>query len=202
MLEKNFKDIMKKEGRLFIISGPSGVGKGTLIKKILNSNPEILYSISLTTRPKRENETEGKEYFFVSKEEFKKKIKENKLLEWAKVYGYYYGTPKEFIYKNIKKGKDIILEIDCQGAKKIRRTMKKNTVFIFIAPPNLKELKNRLLKRGNDSKKEILIRLKSAKNEMKEIKNYDYLVVNDEIEKASEILNSIIKAEKFRIRRE
>lgn len=193
---------MKSEGKLFVISGPSGAGKGTLIKKILSVYPDLLYSVSLTTRKRRNEEEEGKEYFFVSEEEFKKKIKKGELLEWAKVYRDYYGTPAEFIYKNIKKGKDIILEVDVQGAKKIKRKMKNRAILIFIKPPSISELKNRILKRGDNNKEEISLRLKTARKELKEIENYDYLVINDKIEEAFDLLQSIIKAEKCKIRRE
>ncbi|HON82664.1 MAG TPA: guanylate kinase, partial [Caldisericia bacterium] len=168
---------------LIVISGPSGSGKGTIIKEVIKKISDLIYSVSYTTRPKREGEIEGKDYFFISEDEFEKLIDEDFFIEWAKVYDYYYGTSKEFVIENLRDGKDVILEIEIQGAKKIREIYdKKNAVFIFIAPPDFKELERRIMnrKRG-ETEEEIKKRMDFAKKEIEESKNYDYIIINDNI---------------------
>lgn len=186
---------------LIVISGPSGSGKGTIIKEILNKNKNLVYSVSYTTRPKRKGEIDGKDYFFINKEEFEKLIEKGFFIEWAKVYNFFYGTSKDFVIENLKKGKDIILEIEIQGARKIREIFdKKDTIFIFIAPPNFEELKRRILERKRgESKEEIEKRLNFAIEELEESKNYDYVVINDSIDRAvNEILDIIEKERRIR----
>ncbi|MGB9750099.1 MAG: guanylate kinase [Caldisericia bacterium] len=186
---------------LIVISGPSGSGKGTIIKEVMKNLPDLLYSVSYTTRPKREGEVEGKDYFFIDKNKFEKLIEKDFFIEWAKVYDYYYGTSKEFVYEKLKNGKDIILEIEIQGARKIREIYdKKDVVFIFIAPPDFKELEKRILnrKRG-ETEEEIKKRMEFAKKEIEESKNYDYIVINDNIKRATKKVISIIDKERRKI---
>jgi len=186
---------------LIVISGPSGSGKGTIIKEVIKKIPELIYSVSYTTRPKREGEIEGKDYFFISKDEFEKLIDEDFFIEWAKVYDYYYGTSKEFVLNNLNDNKDVILEIEIQGAKKIREIYdKKNVIFIFIAPPDFKELEKRIMnrKRG-ETEEEIKKRMNFAKKEIEESKNYDYIIINDNINKAVKKIVNIINKERRKI---
>jgi len=186
---------------LIVISGPSGSGKGTIIKEVMKKIPDLLYSVSYTTRPKREGEIEGKDYFFISKDEFEKLIDEDFFIEWAKVYDYYYGTGKEFVLNNLNDNKDVILEIEIQGAKKIREIYdKKNVIFIFIAPPDFKELEKRIMnrKRG-ETEEEIKKRMDFAKKEIEESKNYDYIIINDNINKAVKKIVNIINKERRKI---
>lgn len=186
---------------LIVISGPSGSGKGTIIKEVLKKIPDLIYSISYTTRPKREGEIDGKDYFFIDNDKFKELIKKDFFLEWAKVYDYYYGTNKDFVLERLNEGKDIILEIEIQGAKKIKEIYnKRSTVFIFIVPPDFNELKKRILnrKRG-ESEEEINKRMDFAKKEIEESKNYDYLIINDNIGKAAKKIIDIINKERRKI---
>lgn len=185
-----------KKGKLFIIVGPSGVGKGTIIKKILSKKKDIVLSISKTTRKKREGEKEGKNYFFVSKKVFESEINKDKFLEFKNFFGNYYGTPKDYVYKNLDKGKSVILEIETMGAKDVLKN-NKEAVSIFISPPDLKDLKERLLKRGSETSSEIEVRIKKAKVEMKEKKLFKYTVINDDVndayKKTIEIINKELK---------
>jgi len=186
---------------LIVISGPSGSGKGTIIKEVMKKIPDLIYSVSYTTRPKREGEIEGKDYFFISKDEFEKLIDEDFFIEWAKVYDYYYGTSKEFVLNNLNDNRDVILEIEIQGAKKIREIYdKKNVIFIFIAPPDFKELEKRIMnrKRG-ETEEEIKKRMDFAKKEIEESKNYDYIIINDNINKAVKKIVNIINKERRKI---
>ncbi|MBC7320379.1 guanylate kinase [bacterium] len=192
--------VSKKEGILFIISGPSGVGKGTVIKEVLKLVPDINLSISYTTRPPRKNETNGKEYFFVSEEEFNRMIERGEFLEWARVHGNLYGTPKRYIEERLKNNEDVILEIDTQGARQVKKAFP-NGVFIFILPPSIDELLKRLHKRGTEKEEEIQIRLNNAKEEFKEWEWYNYTVINESIQLTGEIIASIIKAERCRTSR-
>lgn len=192
--------VSKKEGILFIISGPSGVGKGTVINEVLKLVPDINLSISYTTRPPRKNETNGKEYFFVSEEEFNRMIERGEFLEWARVHGNLYGTPKRYIEERLKNNEDVILEIDTQGARQVKKAFP-NGVFIFILPPSIDELLKRLYKRGTEKEEEIQIRLNNAKEEFKEWEWYNYTVINESIQLTGEIIASIIKAERCRTSR-
>ncbi|MDI6861287.1 MAG: guanylate kinase [Caldisericia bacterium] len=183
---------------LIVISGPSGSGKGTIIKEVLKIRPELVYSVSYTTRPKREGEVHGKDYYFISTSEFEDLIKKNFFLEWAKVYNFYYGTSKEFVMENLRKNKDVILEIEIQGARKIREIFdKQNAVFIFIAPPDFEELKRRILERKRgETEDEIKERLNFAVQELEESKKYDYIIINDSVEKAVKEVIDIIEKER------
>jgi len=187
-----------KKGLLFIISGPSGVGKGTIRKEILQIFPELKYSVSANTRSPRKDEQEGIDYYFVTKEKFESMIRENKFAEWAIVHGEYKGTPIDFLIEQRKKGSDIILEIDVQGARQIKEKFPEG-IFIFIAPPSWKDLVERLQKRGTETKKDLEKRLDDAFNEIKQIGNYDYIVINDELEMAVKEVESIIIAERCKV---
>ncbi|MBP1924879.1 guanylate kinase [Sedimentibacter acidaminivorans] len=182
-------------GLLVVISGPSGSGKGTICKRLIDEIENINVSVSATTRKPRVGEIEGKNYFFIDEDDFVKKINNDEFLEHALVYGNYYGTPKKIVLKQLEEGKDIILEIDIQGALKVKENYPKG-VFIFILPPSLEELKNRIEGRGTDSKEVIHRRLKCAYDELNYAFEYDYVVLNDEVDSAVEKIKEIISAEK------
>ncbi len=179
------------KGRLYILSGPSGSGKDTVLKQVLTLHPEIMLSISSITRDMREGEIEGEKYHFISREEFETLIKEDMLLEYNVFVGNYYGTPKAPVEKAINEGTDVILEIDVNGAEQIKKKMPE-AVSIFIMPPSVEELRRRLSGRGTDSAEVIEKRMESALTEIKRAINYDYIVVNDVIEKAAEDVISVI----------
>ncbi|MCK5534885.1 guanylate kinase, partial [bacterium] len=174
--------------------------KTTLCKRILKIIPNLRFSISMTTRPGRKGEKDGKDYFFTSKEEFIKKIKEKKMSEWAIVHGHYYGTPRYFLEGCLKKGNNVISDVDVQGGIKIKKRYPFNTVLIFVIPPSLRILERRLRARKKDDEKTIKTRLDNVRKELKEIKNYDYLIINDSINKATEHLKNVIQSEQMRTR--
>ena len=180
-----------------MLSSPSGGGKTTIRKHLLKQH-SWAYSVSCTTRPQRQGEKDKKDYFFVSERVFKRKIEKGEFAEWARVLGNYYGTPKQFLEKEIKKG-DVLLEIDVKGAKQIKRIYKGQAVLIFIAPPSLKELKKRLKNRKTEDRKEIARRLKLAYQEIEQINRYDYLVINKNLKNCVENIKTIMKAEEFKI---
>ena len=190
-----------KTGRLFVISASSGTGKTTLAHELLKEDKNLVASISCTTRPPRSNEQDGKDYFFISKKEFFERKKTNGFLEWANVFGKFYGTPKKEVEEQLRRGKDMLLLIDVQGAKKVKKT-RPNAVFIFLAPPSKEELKRRLEKRGTESKQEINRRYRVATKELVELNDLklcDYRIVNRYIPRALEVLKGIIRAERLRI---
>jgi len=188
----------KKIGRIFVISAPSGSGKTTLCDKLLKEVKGISRSISMTTRKPRKGERSGKDYYFVTEKQFKDLIRKKNFLEWARNFGHFYGTPRAIVEKTINKSKDIILSIDVQGAMQIKKTTP-GAVFIFISPPSFEELKKRLRKRNTDHKHSISKRLRTAKKELNYISKYDYIVINDSINKAIGKLKAIIMAERCRI---
>ncbi|HHW56476.1 MAG TPA: guanylate kinase [Clostridia bacterium] len=190
----------KKQGLLIVLSGPSGAGKGTICKALMEKEKNLKLSISATTRQPRSGEMEGKNYFFKSEEEFIKMIEEDDFLEWAKVYDHYYGTPKDFVLKNLEEGNDVVLEIDIQGALKIKERFPEG-VFVFILPPSMEELKNRIKKRGTETEEEIIKRFKSAYEELNYVSKYNYVVINDDVNEAVEKIRAIIIAEKCRVDR-
>lgn len=192
---------MQQEGLLIVVSGPSGAGKGTICKRLLEKNPNLGYSISATTRAPRTGEVNGINYWFLSKEEFQKMISEDGLLEWAEVYGNYYGTPAQKVKDSLAEGKNILLEIDTQGAALVRKKFPEG-VYIYILPPSLEELKRRIIGRGTDSAESIERRLSCAREEMGcASEQYNYLVLNDEVELAVERVETIIEAEQYQIKR-
>ena len=186
---------LNENGLLVIISGPSGVGKGTVRKALFEmEGHDLVYSISMTTRKPREGEVDGVDYFFVSEEEFERRIKEGKFLEYAKFVGNYYGTPRDKIDQQLANGKEVVLEIEVQGANQVRQKAP-DGVFIFIAPPNKEALYKRLLRRGTENPKSIHKRMDKANREFPLAHQYDYIVVNDEVTNAADRIMAIIRAE-------
>jgi guanylate kinase len=186
--------LIEEKGILFILSGPSGVGKGTVRKELFKRKTELRYSISITTREQRPGEVDGVDYFFKTNEEFESLIKQNKLLEHAKFVNNYYGTPREYVEETLSKGYDVFLEIEVQGAMQVKKNFPEG-VFIFLFPPSLEELKNRIVGRGTETEDLILNRLKEARNEIEMMDAYDYVVVNDDVDKAVNKIQSIIQSE-------
>ena len=191
---------MAESGLLIIISAPSGTGKSTLCRKLIRNFPNARYSVSLTTRAPRRGEVQGKDYFFVSRNEFKQKIKTGELAEWALVHGHYYGTPRNFLKKNLAERKDVILDIDVQGAMKLKKRYPQ-AVFIFLVPPSFSELERRIKGRKRNSEATIKKRLTNARWEMDQIGSYDYLVINDRLVDALTQVKAIILAEKSKVKR-
>lgn len=192
---------MSKRGMLIVLSGPSGVGKGT-VRKALFSQPgnDFQYSVSMTTRQPRPGEVNGKDYFFVSKEEFEQHIREGQMLEYAKYVDNYYGTPLKYINDTLDEGKDVFLEIEVNGAMQVRSKCP-DGVFIFLTPPDLMELRQRLILRGTDSMEVINKRIHKAFGEIQMMQNYDYAVVNDQVDNAVTKIKDIIRSERLRVPR-
>lgn len=183
-----------KKGKLFVFSAPSGTGKTTIIKNVMEQFPELSFSISATTRGKRINETEGVDYFFINKDEFKEKVNNNEFLEWGKFFGYYYGTLKDLVFEKINNGTSILLEVDVKGALNIKKIYH-DSVLIFISPPNIEELKKRLINRKTESDEDFKKRITRAKMELNYIEKFDYNVYNYNLDDAQKEVNKIIKSE-------
>jgi len=191
----------KEKGLLIVVSGPSGAGKDSIINEVMKKTETNAWvSISMTSRPPRGSEENGKDYFFVTREEFEDNIKQGNFLEYAEYNGNYYGTPKHKIDEYLNKGIDVILIIEIQGALQIKDLIPE-ALFIFIMPPSMEELKTRLINRGTDSEDKIISRFKTAYQEINEVTKYNYVVVNDELEKAVGKVSSILIAEKCRVDR-
>lgn len=188
------------KGLLIVLSGPSGVGKGTVCAALRKQSSNLVYSISATTRKPRPNEMEGVHYFFKSRSEFLEMIEQDALLEWAEYMGNYYGTPKKFVQETLESGKDIILEIEVQGALQIQKKFPEG-VFIFLTPPSLPELKQRILGRGTESEDIISGRMTVAEKELALMHKYDYAVVNDDVSSACDRILAIVQAEHCRVDR-
>lgn len=186
-----------RKGLLILISGPSGTGKGTVCDLLRQKHPEISYSISATTRQPRPGEQDGVNYYFYTKEKFREMIDQGQLLEWAEVYGNFYGTPKQKVLDRLEAGEDILLEIDTQGALNVMKVMPEG-LFIFLLPPSLEELAARLKGRGTETEESLHRRLGAAVDEIKLATKYRYVVVNDKVEDAQEIIANIIEAEHHR----
>jgi len=187
-----------KQGLLIVVSGASGTGKGTVCNALMESLPELAYSISATTRSPRKGEQDGVNYYFLAREEFEKMIEEGGFLEWAEVYGNYYGTPLKKIQERLAEGQDILLEIDTQGALKVMEKCPEG-VFIFLLPPSLEELERRIRGRGTETEESITRRLGAAKEEIGVGRKYKYVVVNDRVGKAVEQIQAILVAEHCRV---
>jgi len=188
---------MKKKGLLFVVSAPSGTGKTTLCRAMVRIFPELHYSISYTTRPPRPGDADGRDYYFVSPEVFQEMINRGDFAEWAEIYGYRYGTSRLLLEKFRQEGRDVILDLDGQGARQMRAKDLPG-IFIFLLPPSWAELKRRLTHRQTEGEKALKERLKMAKAEMAEARWYDYVIINDEIKKAEEQLKAIILSEHCR----
>lgn len=191
---------MKNKGMIIIVSAPSGAGKTSICDALIKSDKNIVYSVSTTTRLPRKGEKNGREYFFVDDNTFKSMVKKNMFVEWAKVHDHFYGTSKKVLEETIKKGKDILLDIDVQGAVKIKKQYK-DALMIFITTPTLKILKERLIKRNKDSMDVIKTRVANAKKELTYLPKYDYLILNDKLDESIQNVKSVICAERLSIKR-
>ena len=193
-------ELAKRQGILFILSAPSGAGKTTLINGLRSMYPEIRLSVSCTTRARRSGEVNGRDYRFITPEQFDSMKARGEFAEWAKVHDFLYGTPRKPLDESVKSGTDIVLDIDVQGARKIKRAYPQ-AVSVFLLPPSWRELQRRLLLRGTDGTRTIRRRLANARREIREIIEYDYYVVNNDVKQAVEVLKSIVEAERSRTSR-
>lgn len=185
---------MDTTGKLFVFSAPSGSGKTTIVRKLLREFDDLVFSISATTRKRRGNEVEGKDYFFISEEEFKRKIENDEFIEWEKFYDYYYGTLKSFVDKQLEQNKSVLLEVDVKGAVRIKKKYS-NSVLIFIAPPSKEVLKQRLINRKTETAEDLQKRIERAEMELEYKDKFDYVVINENLDKAIEEVKKIIKKE-------
>ena len=181
-----------KRGKLLVFSAPSGAGKSTIVRSVLNKFPELAFSISATTRERRETEEEGKHYFFISENEFKKKIEQNEFVEWEKFYDYYYGTLKSHIENLLDKGKNVVLEVDVKGALEIKKVYP-DSVLVFVMPPSFDILKDRLVKRNTESQEDLKKRLERVELELSYKDHFEHIIVNDDLNYALEEAENIIK---------
>ncbi|MFP4177812.1 MAG: guanylate kinase [Acholeplasmataceae bacterium] len=192
---------LNERGLLIVLSGPSGVGKGTVRRALFQmKNHDLVYSVSMTTRPPRDHEVDGVDYYFVDKKTFLNRIRENKFLEWAEFVGHYYGTPLDKVEEQLDQGKEVVLEIEVEGALQVRKHMK-DAVFIFLVPPGKKALYERLKKRGTEPLSMIEKRMKKAEREFLLAHKYDYIVVNDDVHNAADRIMAIVRAEHARTER-
>ena len=187
-------------GLVFVVTGPSGAGKGTLVERLMKARPECRFSVSSTTRPRREGEVEGVQYEFVSGDEFERRIALDHFLEWAEVHGKFYGTPSRFVDDAVKQNRVVVLDVDVQGGASVSRA-RPDAVSVFIYPPSLESLRARLVGRGTDSPEVIEVRLANAPGEMAQYVHYDYVIVNDDVETAAARLIAIVDAERSRVKR-
>ncbi len=190
----------KERGNLVVISGPSGAGKGSIIQEVIKNNDNIWLSVSMTSREIRGQEVDGKEYYFITREEFEEKITHKEMLEYTEYSGNYYGTPRGKINEHLEAGQDVILEIEIEGALNIKK-MIPETIFIFIMPPSMQELKKRLEKRKTETEDKIIRRFKRAYQEINEVTKYNYVIVNDELDQAVSKVKAILLAERCRVDR-
>jgi len=188
------------EGLLNILSGPSGAGKGTVCDALMKHKTDLVLSVSCTTRECRPGEFEGVDYYYKTKNEFEELIKKEEFLEYANVYSNMYGTPKSFVMEKLSQGRDVLLEIDVQGALKVKKSFP-DGVFLFLVPPSMEALEQRIRWRATETEQQILMRLGKAAGEMHKMKEYDYILVNDNIDKVVKGIECIINAEKLRVKR-
>ncbi len=188
---------MSKDGKLYVFTGPSGTGKGTILNKVLKQDTKLFLSVSATTRAPRQGEIHGKHYYFLDKQTFEDKIKQGEFLEYAQYVGNYYGTLEEPVNEQLKSGNDVVLEIEVQGAMQIHEK-RPDAVMIFVAPPSIEELERRLIGRGTENDEKIAARMKTAEQELKQADKFDYIIVNDDLECAIADLLAILRAERCR----
>lgn len=191
---------LKVKGLLIVVTGPSAVGKGTICNALRQETPNLHWSVSCTTRKQRPGEVHGKDYFFIDEPEFRRRIEAGEMLEWAQVYSNFYGTPRQYVDEMIEAGNDIILDIDMQGARRVR-DLYPGSVFVFVIPPSMETLRQRIAGRGTESEEAVRLRLEQAPKWIEEGLQYDYVIVNDELHAAVRHLRSIIQAEKSRTTR-
>jgi len=189
-----------EKGLLIVLSGPSGTGKGTVCKALLKKHPEIALSVSCTTRAPRAGEVHGTHYFFMDREDFEKRIAEGAFLEYANVFSNFYGTPRGFVEETLAQGKDVLLEIDVQGALQVKESAP-DGVFIFLIPPSMEELEKRIRSRATETEEKIRERLGKANAEMSLMDKYDYVIVNDEVDRVVEKIEAILTAERLSVKR-
>jgi len=187
-----------KKGLMVVLSSPSGGGKSTIANLLIENDKDTILSISATTRPQRQNEMEGKHYFFKNTDEFASMVRRNEFLEHAEVFGYMYGTPKEFVYNQLEIGNDVIFDVDWQGANLLQENTDEKIITIFILPPSIKELKKRLKSRSRDDEETIKYRMERAKSEISHWNEYEYVLVNDDLKKTLEQVMNILKAERIK----
>lgn len=191
---------MKRRGFLVVLSGPSSAGKNTLLSAVMCKMPGMLYSVSVTTRPPRPGEKHGVHYYFLSEAEFRSLVESGGLLEWAEYCGHFYGTPRRFVEESLAQGSIVITDIDIQGARQLRQSMSEG-VFVFLMPPSMEELRKRIRNRGTDSEQAIEDRMAQAEREMKCVVDYDYWIMNADLESATRDLVAVIAAESLRVKR-
>lgn len=191
-----------RRGLMFILSSPSGAGKTTLADRLLTKDGEMVLSVSVTTRPRRPGEAHGKDYYFVSEEEFFRMRDNNEFMEWANVFGYYYGTPTALVQETLRQGKDVLFDIDWQGAQQLDEVAGEDVVKVFILPPSRDELERRLRKRAQDPEDVVQKRMAKADAEMSHWAEYDYVIVNYDLDESEELLRSILFAERLKRRRQ
>ena len=190
----------ERGGFLLVLSGPSGAGKGTLVERLVKERQESLFSVSATTRPRRTVEQEGVQYEFVSREDFERRRSAGHFLEWAEVHGHLYATPARFVDEGVAAGRVVVLDVDVQGGASVRRA-RPDAVSVFVYPPSVDALRRRLLKRNTESPESVEKRLGNAPGELAQYREYDYLVMNDDLESAVRLLKAIVDAERSRVRR-
>ena len=200
--DKDNTPTANRRGLMFVLSSPSGAGKSTIAQLLLNEDDNLDLSVSVTTREKRSSEVDGRHYHFRTREQFEKMVEHNELLEWAEVHGNYYGTPRQFVEEKLQAGIDVLFDIDVQGTYQINEKMPEDVATIFILPPSIAEMKSRLKRRAEDSDEVILRRMKTAVSELEAWPDYEYLVVNEELELAFDQVKSILTAERMRQRRQ
>lgn len=198
MADKKPQLKIKRRGLMLVLSSPSGAGKSTIARNLLESDPNISLSVSVTTRPRRGSEIEGVHYHFLTRREFELARDSDSLLEWAEVHGNFYGTPREPAEVALAQGRDMLFDIDWQGAQQVQEKMRADIVSIFILPPSMAELKSRLQRRAEDSAEAIAMRLQNAKVEIEHWREYDYVVVNDDLDRAFASVVAIVNAERLR----
>lgn len=189
-----------RQGLLFVVSGPSGTGKGTLLKRLKEMNGNVRFSISATTREPRKGEVDGTNYFYKTKDQFRHMIEKGELVEWDEYCGNYYGTPRAYIEKTLEQGFDVVLEITVEGAANVKRKYE-GCISIFVMPPSFTELEKRITARGTEDSETIKARLMQSVSELSRIEGYDYVVINDDLGKAADDINAIMHAEKLKVSR-